>query len=143
LGPLVGSMLYEKLKGKTYVFGTMASPITAKDVVSLSEFLKEIYPYSKVLAIDAALGKKEEIGAIKICDRGIFPGLGVAKKLPLIGDASIIGVVEESGKGQRLLSSVRMSFVHKIAEAVSEAISQYFIGVEESVYDGLQKSLKT
>ena len=35
LGPLVGSLLKERLKGKTYVFGTVESPVTAKNAVCL------------------------------------------------------------------------------------------------------------
>ena len=35
LGPLVGSMLKGLLKGKTYIFGTVESPITAKEVAVL------------------------------------------------------------------------------------------------------------
>lgn len=125
LGPLVGSMLKEMLDGKTYVFGTVESPITAKEVNSVAEFIKNVYPDVPILAIDAALGKKEEIGNIRVVKSSIKPGLGVDKDLAEIGTASIIGVVEEKERGKRFLSSVRLSVVYRQAKVISSAVCNY------------------
>ena len=125
LGPLVGSMLKENLMGKTYVFGTVDCPITAKEVGLVAEFVKNAYPDTPILAIDAALGKKQEIGTIKVMKGPIKPGLGVDKDLAEIGTASIIGVVEEKEKGKRFLSSVRLSVVYMQAKAIANAINSY------------------
>ena len=125
LGPLVGSMLKDRLKGKTYVFGTVESPITAKEVPFVADFVKNVYPDVPVLAIDAALGSSEEIGSIKITKCPIKPGLGVDKNLGEIGTASIIGVVEEKQKGKHFLNSVRLSIVYKQAIIIATAIERY------------------
>ena len=123
LGPLVGSMLKAKLLGKTYVFGTVDCPITAYDVAAVSQFVKNAYPDTPILAIDAALGQRHEIGKIKTSLSPIKPGLGVDKRLAEIGSLSIIGIVEE--KGNRFLSSVRLSLVYNMAEIISTAIESY------------------
>ena len=125
LGPLVGSMLKQMLLGKTYVFGTVDCPITAKDVPFIAEFLKNAYPSTPVLAIDAALGQSEEVGKIKTHVKPIKPGLGVNKNLAEIGDISIIGIVEEKSKGNKFLSSVRLSLVYRQAEIISSGIESY------------------
>ena len=125
LGPLVGSMLKSKIGGKAYVFGTVDLPITAREIESVSKFVKNVYPDVPVLAIDAALGKKEEVGNIKLSLQPIKPGLGVDKNLAEIGDLSIIGVVEEKERGKNYLSSVRLSVVYKQAEIISSAIERF------------------
>lgn len=140
LGPLVGSMLKGLLKGKTYIFGTVESPITAKEVGYVAEFVKNAYPNTPILAIDAALGKKEEIGSIKITKTPIKPGLGVDKDLAEIGTASIIGVVEEREKGKRLLSLVRLSLVYEQAMTISSAIHEYITTCNEKEQTSFKKA---
>lgn len=96
----------------------------------VAEFIKTVYPSAPILAIDAALGKKEEIGLVKITDAPIKPGLGVDKNLAEIGSASIIGVVEEKIGGKRLLNSVRLSLVYNQAKLISNGILKYFLSEE-------------
>lgn len=119
-------MLKEKLGGRAYVFGSLDKPVTARDVNVIANFVKRTYPYEKVVAIDAALGRREEIGGVKISDRPVKPGLGVEKNLAEIGDASIIAVVDEKTSPKTSLSSVRLSLVYSLAEAISEAVKEYF-----------------
>ena len=130
LGPMVGSFLNSSLKGKTYIFGTLNKPITAKEVGCVAEFIKSVYPNTPVLAIDAALGKKEEIGIVKVMDTPVKPGLGVDKNLSAIGTCSIIGVVEEKYNGKNLLNSVRLSLVYNQAKLIASGILNYFLSVE-------------
>lgn len=125
LGPLVGSMLKEKLAGKTYVFGTVENPITAKEVSSVADFVKNAYPDVPILAIDAALGSREEIGTVKVIKKSIKPGLGVDKDLAEVGSASIIGIVEERERGKRCLSTVRLSLVYGQAKFIASEIERY------------------
>ena len=125
LGPLVGSMLKDSLGGKTYVFGTVECPITAQEVGYIAEFVKNVYPDVPILAIDAALGHREEIGCVKVSKRPIKPGLGVDKNLAEIGTASIIGVVEERGRGKHGLSTVRLSAIYSQAKVIAGAVAKY------------------
>ena len=90
LGPLTGTVLSEKLRGKTYVLGTLDRPLTALDVNIASEFVKKVYPYGAIVAVDAALGRKEEVGSVLVSDSPVKPGLGVKKELNEIGDVSVV-----------------------------------------------------
>ena len=81
LGPLTGTVLSGKLRGKAYVLGTLDRPLTALDVNIASEFVKKVYPYGVVVAVDAALGRKEEVGSVLVSDSPVKPGLGVRKNL--------------------------------------------------------------
>ena len=137
LGPLVGSLLKKKAGGLTYVFGSMENPVTATDVASLKKMIKGVYPYSRILAVDAALGSKAEVGSVKLSDGPIKPGLGVNKDLGEIGDASIIGVVDEKKKANASLYSVRLSRVYFQAELISSAVARY---LEETVGDGKKRN---
>lgn len=137
LGPLVGSILKESLLGKTYVFGTVESPVTAKEVQMVAEIVENAYPYSPVLAIDAALGCVDEIGSLKIADCPIRPGLGVDKNLKTIGTASIMGVVEDKERGKNLLGAVRFSLVYKMAKAIASGVFKYVNSI-----DGVQLDVK-
>ena len=139
LGPLVGSMLKDKLAGKTYIFGTVECPITARDVTTVADFVKNAYPDVPILAIDAALGSKEEIGSIKILNKSIKPGLGVDKDLAEIGSASIIGVVEERERGKRCLSTVRLSVVYTQAKFIATEVERYVNSCSVKKYNVLNK----
>ncbi len=119
LGPLTGTVLFEKLRGKAYVFGTLDRPLTALDVNIAAEFVKKTYPYGVVVAVDAALGRKEEVGSILVSDSPVKPGLGVKKELDEIGDVSVIGVVDEKKEQGGNLASVRLSLVYRLANLIA------------------------
>lgn len=127
LGPIVGSRLVEKLQGKAYVYGTLLSPITAKEIQAIKNNLSKLHPYSKILVIDAAIGNNEEIGYLKIIKNGIKPGLGVNKDLPVIGDVSIIGIVaDRCDKNFNVTTrfSVVYSLINDIVQGVVKAFNQ-------------------
>lgn len=134
LGPIVGTLLKEKLLGKTYVYGTLDMPITAKEVGALSDYLSKTHCGSPVLAVDAALGEENEVGYIKVCDLPIKPGLGVKKQLKELGSASIIAVVE-SKESKNLLSFVRISKVYGLATAIAEGICEYFAEIDDFAFN--------
>jgi len=123
LGPIVGSEIYKKLKGKAYVYGTLDNPITAKEINLVSGLVKKLHPKSKILVIDAAVGDKDDVGLIKLTDDGIKPGLGVLKNLNKIGDVSIIGITSERvSSSNDLLGGVRFSLIRKIVDVIVNSI---------------------
>ena len=117
-GPLVGTLIKNKLQGKSFIYGTLDSPITAKEVGVLYNNLKKLHPLSKVLVIDAAVGVEEDVGTVKIKGEGVKPGLGYNKDLPLIGDVSIIGIVSSASNSL----SVRLGLVYRLALDVSNGV---------------------
>lgn len=126
LGPIVGSMLKYKTQGLgVYVYGTLASPITAKEIKYIRTFLKETHAGSQIVAVDAAVGAEGDIGLLKLADAPLSPGAGANKKLGFIGDISIMGIVaEKSVANYGLFNTTRLNLVYSMSEIVSDAIAQ-------------------
>ncbi len=126
LGPYIGSELTKRHVKNTYIYGTLTNPITAKEIPTVYKTIKNLHPKSKILVIDAAVGSKEDIGLIKVTDRGIKPGLGVNKNLDEIGDASIIGIVAESDNAiNNILHTTRFSLIYNISKIIVNGIVEY------------------
>ncbi|MBQ8374515.1 MAG: spore protease YyaC [Clostridia bacterium] len=125
LGPMTGSMLSFKTQGiGAYIYGTLAAPITAKEVKYLSKFLKETHPNSPVVAIDAAVGEKDDIGLIKVNDEPLSPGAGANKQLGSFGDITVMGVVAEKSLGNyALFNSTRLRLVYKMSQQIASGIA--------------------
>ncbi len=123
LSPLVGSLLKDKYRADCYVYGTLKSTVTAKEVVFAEDFIRTFHPKSKILTIDAAVGKADDIGLIKVIGDGIYPGKGVNKELAKTGDISVLGIVaEKTITNYSLFSATRMSLVYKMAEVIAGAV---------------------
>ena len=125
LGPLVGTMLTNR-NINAYVYGTLNSPITAKEIACAKIHIKMLHPESFIVAIDAAVGNLEDIGLIKVSDKGLKPGLGVNKNLGVIGDCSIIGVVaERSSQNYNLFNLTRLNLIYKMAEKIADGVENF------------------
>lgn len=125
LGPLVGTMLKRK-KVSAYVYGTLNYPITAKEVDYAKKYLKIMHPDSVSVAVDAAVGNADDVGLLRVLNRGLKPGLGVDKDLDMIGDISIIGIVaSKSLKNYNLFNLTRLNLVYKMAEKIACGIESY------------------
>ena len=125
LGPITGSMLQYKTQGlNAFIYGTLTSPVTAKEIRTLRTFLRETHRGEQILAIDAAVGEKGDIGLIKLHDSPLLPGAGANKKLGAIGDASIMAVVaEKSVSNYSLLNTTRLNLVYTMSEIISDAVA--------------------
>ncbi len=125
LGPLVGSMLKYKTQGMhVFIYGTLAAPVTAKEIKYLRTFLKETHAGSQIVAVDAAVGAAGDIGLIKFTDSPLYPGAGAQKKLGAIGDISVMGIVaEKSVTNYGLLNTTRLNLVYSMSETLSDAIA--------------------
>lgn len=125
LGPVCGSMLKYKTQGlNVFLYGTLAAPVTAKEIKHLRGFLKETHKNSPVIAIDAAVGDAGDVGLIKIVDKPLQPGAGANKKLGSVGDLSIMGIVaEKSVKSYALLNTTRLNLVYTMSEIIADALS--------------------
>ncbi len=134
LGPIVGSMLKYKTQGlQAFLYGTLTSPVTAKEIPYLRSFLKETHKGSQILAIDAAVGERGDIGLIKLADKPLFPGAGANKKLGEVGDISIMGIVaEKSVSNYGLLNTTRLNLVYAMSEIISDAVSTLLWNLESN-----------
>lgn len=133
LGPLVGTML-KKAGTPCYVYGNLTHPVTAKEIGYAKNYIKKTHPDSFIIAVDAAIGNKEDVGTVKVSAGSLRPGLGVDKKLGKIGDVSIIGVVaSRSLQNYNLFNLTRLSLVYKMAEVIAGGIAEYS-GISDFVF---------
>ncbi len=125
LGPLVGTFLKNRNIG-AYVYGTLAFPITAKEIKYARAYLNQIHPNLTSIAIDAAIGDPNDVGLIRVLNKGLKPGLGVDKNLGSIGDISIVGIVaERSQQNYNLFNLTRLNLIYKMAETIADGIEKY------------------
>ena len=125
LGPLVGSMIKQQCAA-LFVYGTLANPVTAKEVVYLREFIAETHPHSPVVAVDAAVGAKDEVGLIRIGGQGILPGSG--------SEVTVPDVCEELG-GLEVTSFNLMEMVPDEVQAIRLGTNISYLGEEETNLD--------
>ena len=125
LGPITGSMLKYKTQGLgAFIYGTLSAPVTAKEIKYMQSFLKRTHANEQVLAIDAAVGEKGDIGVMRVTNSPLLPGAGANKKLGAIGDISVLGIVaEKSLTNYGLLNTTRLNLVYTMAEIISDGIS--------------------
>lgn len=124
LGPLVGTFL-TSIGFKYPVYGTLKNPIHA---INLNDQMKKIYTLHinpHIIAIDACLGEENFIGNIHIRKGPIFPGKGVGKSLPSVGDLSIVGIVDKFAFNDFLpIHNIRLSLVMEMAELIAKAFME-------------------
>lgn len=120
LGPLVGTNL--KRLGYTVV-GTLDEPLHAKNLIQELNNVSAIYHPDLVIAIDACLGKLEDIGKITLTNSPLAPGAAVHKDLPTVGDISIMGIVNIGGFFElQVLQGTRLHTVMKLATDITHLI---------------------
>ncbi len=126
LGPLTGTFL-SKMQISAPLYGTLDNPIHA---INLSKSIIEVklkYPNHRVIAVDACLGTKDNIGSIQMKRTPIHPGKGVGKKLPPVGDISIVGIVDSAESREFLyIHNIRLNLIMKMAEAITRGVYRAF-----------------
>ena len=125
LGPLVGDRLFGLCSGLPgiAVYGTLREPVHAMNLSAFREFLCHRHPDSLIIAVDASLGSKKHLGYITIGDGFLYPGAGIRKNLPGIGDLHITGIVNTGGFLEHLiLQTTRLSKVKLLADTISMGI---------------------
>lgn len=130
LGPLTGSLLDQGCTPGIDIMGTLNEPVHAtnlKDAIAEIEMLDR---RPLVIAVDACLGRSENVGYINVCRGPLKPGTGVNKVLPEVGDMYITGIVNVGGYMEYLvLQNTRLSLVMRMATSIAKAI-QYAAGLD-------------
>lgn len=118
LGCFVGTML--ESKGYRNIVGSIDDPLHA---VNLKERTSSIPEDAFVVAIDACLGRRENVGRVLFYEGSLHPGAGVNKKLDPVGDFTIMGVVNISGYMEySVLQNTRLKVVLDLAHEIVESI---------------------
>ncbi|BBI35287.1 spore protease YyaC [Cohnella abietis] len=119
LGPWVGTMLMEQ--GFTKVIGTLQHPCDADKLRQLIPSLTEM---GTIVAIDACLGRSDNVGAYLVSNGPLVPAQSVNKRFPAIGSYSIAGVVNAvSLKPYWTLQSTSLYQVMGMARQIADAIT--------------------
>lgn len=126
LGPLVGSLL-KRDKIPVTVYGTLSDPIHALNIDRKIKYIKMRHPFSFIIAIDACIGNKKEVGRIYVREGPVFPGKGVGKEIKSIGDVSLVGMVDSTENDLKTsLYNIRLGFVMDIAEKIVGSIKMAY-----------------
>jgi putative sporulation protein YyaC len=121
-GPLTGSLLKDKMPYLN-VYGTLAEPLHARNLVSRLDYIYALHPAHLEIAIDASVGNDNELGFIRLRQGALLPGKALSRRLPPIGHLSITGVVGTRAQKQHLRSNTgSLGPVYGMAWAVSEAV---------------------
>ncbi|MDF2524235.1 MAG: yyaC [Clostridiales bacterium] len=124
LGPIIGTML-EKMDLKCPIFGTLEDPIHAVNLKKQLTYIEYTYPKHQIIAVDACLGAEESIGCIQMKNGCLYPGKGVGKKLPAVGDLSIVGIVDACDHEEFFfLHNIRLNLIMKMAEIMAKGIAE-------------------
>lgn len=135
LGPYTGFQLKKCLellnKRKIHVAGTPEHPIHALNLEEEYLRLTAKYPCASIVAIDASLGRREQMGMLSLREGGLFPGIALNKSLPFVGDYCITGVVGISGPdGMGHLKETPFCLVYEMAQRIAEGILLSFAEAE-------------
>ncbi|HPZ44167.1 MAG TPA: spore protease YyaC [Bacillota bacterium] len=125
LGPLVGTKMDQLNQDFFIVYGTLDKPVHASN---LRETLQEINTYFKnpfIIAVDACLGRLENVGSIQLGNGSLQPGAGVNKELPPVGQVHITGVVNVGGFMEYLvLQNTRLNLVMRLADVIVSGLTK-------------------
>jgi putative sporulation protein YyaC len=129
LGPLTGAKL-QLLHKSCPIFGTLDDPVHATNLLTKLDMIHQQFPQAFIIAIDACLGKLDNVGSVTIGRGSLKPGAAVNKDLPSVGDAYITGVVNVGGFMEHMvLQSTRLSLVMKMADTIAHGVS---LGLRQS-----------
>lgn len=91
LAPIVGTRL--KNTSNCIIYGIIGDTVNALNVDDINKHIETNYPNALVIAVDAGLGKEENIGKVTVNFGAIHPSKGIGRDLLPIGDISIVGIV--------------------------------------------------
>lgn len=134
LGPLVGTYLEEH--SDAIIYGSLEYPVHAGNLEEVIHNINQQYYYPVVIAIDACLGKSNEIGNIEIWEGGLHAGIAVGNRLPYVGHISIVGVVNSGSQvGYLDLQNTPLSIVVKLSKAIGRALTEAIAAVSPAIAD--------
>lgn len=127
LGPIIGSNLNIENNKNVHIYGTLKNPVHAKNLNNTINELNKKYKSKFIIAIDASVGKKDNVGNISIKKGPLYPGLALQKDLPCIGELNITGTVtNKSNNNLNPLLITRLYTVISIANIISNGLEKSF-----------------
>ncbi|MDD4334020.1 MAG: spore protease YyaC [Desulfotomaculaceae bacterium] len=125
LGPLVGSKIDQLQQELFDVYGTLNNPVHASNLKDTLKKIHSKYKNPLIIAVDACLGRIENVGCINLGDGSLHPGAGVNKKLPPVGQIHITGIVNVGGFMEYMvLQNTRLNIVMRLADVIAKGLSK-------------------
>lgn len=122
LGPIVGTLL-QKNNYPFPVIGSLENPTHAMNLDTVVKNIKNLYSDYYTIAVDACLGSSECLGDIQVKHGPVHPGKGVGKKLPKVGNISIVGVVDTIDNSDLFsMRNIRLNFILKMANIIASSL---------------------
>ena len=125
LGPLVGSALRDEYRLPCPVYGWVGGSVNGLNLDEYLAMIGERHAGSAVIAVDAALGKAEDVGKIRLKKGGVKAGGALERKGDRIGDVGVIGVVAGERPPAEVygaLLAVPFSLVESLAARIAALI---------------------
>ena len=128
LGPLVGYKLKEIFKDEENieVIGALDNIISMQNVIRIIDDINYTYEEPFLIAIDAALSSKSNIGKIIVSKDKMNIGCGLGKRNIYVGDISIKGIVSRDLRNPRynfkVLQNTSLSLIMNMADIVAYGI---------------------
>ncbi|WP_062200894.1 spore protease YyaC [Massilibacterium senegalense] len=123
LGPLVGNQLSRYHFSDFHIYGTTAHPVHAKNLEQTMQRIQKMHTSPYIIAIDACLGVRQQIGTILYKQGPISPGSAFQKELSPVGDCHIAGIVNMKGMMDFfVLQSTRLHHVLCMANGIATSI---------------------
>ncbi len=133
LGPLVGTILGDWPAPGFCVRGTLENPVHATNLSQSLAALQNNYPPPLVIAVDACLGRLDNVGSITAGHGPLRPGAGVNKNLPEAGDLHIVGTVNVGGFMEYfVLQNTRLNLVLRMARIIAFALQDAWTRSQQS-----------
>lgn len=124
LGPLTGTRLISLGIDEGRVWGTLDAPVHAANLHVAIERARVTFGKPYVIAIDACLGRLENVGVVSVSHGPLKPGTGVSKALPPVGNIHVTGIVNVGGYMEYLvLQNTRLCLVMRMAEVIATALA--------------------
>ena len=95
LGPMVGDILVDEYGVDAYVYGRRDRPVNGLNYPLYVAHVKKHHAGSVVIAVDACLGQRSDVGRVRLTVKGLRAGAALKKPLPPFGDVGVLGVVAE------------------------------------------------
>lgn len=123
LGPRVGDLLIERYGIDAFVYGKSSLPVNGINYPKYLSHIKKHHPESLIIAVDACLGSRNEIGKIKYTFGGLRAGAALNKNLDRIGHLTILGIVAEKGENNlESLIKAKLSLINELSDRIARKI---------------------
>lgn len=108
------------------IYGNLENNVCANNANGIIKHIKSKYEKPFIIAIDAAVSKKDNIGKIVVENNGMNIGNALNKNINYIGNLSIKGIVSQNVNNPqynfKLLQNTSLGMVMNMADVVSSGI---------------------